>query len=134
MSEMTTDKFERYIRDVTPSAQPDGFKLSLLSRQQYVLRTGLVYLLDYAMSEYGLTNPQKLRLAQDLSNPEVETNPQRWAAKFEEKADAITVVPLALAYRLAGDLCARVSPAPQGDSATATDGNGDVNLDNEVAA
>lgn len=133
MSQLTTQKFERFISDVTPSANPDGFKLSLLARQQYVLRTGLVYLLDYAMSEYGLTNPQKLRLARDLSNPEVECNPQRWAALFEEKADAITVVPLALAYRLAGDLCAKVSPVPQGDSATATDGNGDVNMDSEAA-
>lgn len=125
---ITAEKFERFVRDITPDANPDGFPLSKLFRQQYVLRTGLVYLIDYAMSDYGLTNPQKLRIARDLSNPEVETMAAKYADLFKEKADAAPGS-LALFYRLAGDLCAKVTPQPQGDYATATDGNGDVTFD-----
>jgi hypothetical protein len=94
-----------------------------------------VYLIDYAMSEYGLTNGQKLRLARDLSNPEIETQPGRYAALFEEKSNELGKgsVGLGLAYVLASDLCAMATSEPQGDHATATDGNGDVNMDSEAA-
>lgn len=128
MSEITTDKFRRFVKDVTPAANPDGIGLSKRSRHQYVVRTSLVWLIDYAMSEYALSNTQKLRIARDLSEPEVDANPERWAARFEEKATETErqSTPMSLIYSLASDVCGMLGTEPQGDHATATDGNGDI--------
>ena len=136
MSVISADKFRRFIEDVKPSAAIEGIPMSLLSRQQYVLRCGIVWLIDHAMSEDGMSNGQKLRVARDLSHPEVESQPLRWAIQFEAKSEELGKgsVHMGLIYALAGDLCAMVTKQPEGDRATATDGNGDVTFDDEVAA
>lgn len=129
MTTMTAEKFTRYVRDVAPSGDAP---MTRLARKQYVLRCGLLYLIDYVASDFAIANPQRLRVIRDLSNPEVEAQPQRWAEQFEGKAEEAKLPGVALYYRLAGDLCAMFTAAPTGDMATATDGNGDVQFD-EVA-
>lgn len=135
MSAMTAEKFRMFVNDVKPSKMVEGsIPMSKVERQRYVLRCGLLYLIDYAASESGLGNSLKLRVIRDLANPEVESQPQRWAEQFEEKSEEAkrAHTSLGLYYALAGDLCATCAVEPQGDNATATDGNGDVQLD-EVA-
>lgn len=129
----STDPFYRFMDGVWPRAQADGIPSPLLGRQQYTQRACLVWIIQHAMGDYAITSPQKLRVARDLSHPEAETQPQRWAALFLEKAHELRALPkLARFYLLAADACELVTKVPDGDSATATDGNGDVQFD-EVA-
>lgn len=125
-----TDKFVRFVRDVAERSTPqDGFRESReakLSRQKYVMRAGLLWIIQHALAlDSGLTNTQRLRVAHDLSEPEIESQPQRWADKFEERSREYDYAPrLAVIYALAGDACALVRLAePVGCNATATDGD-----------
>lgn len=126
--------YQRYIEGVRISKEHNGMPTKKLFRQQYVMRCGLCWLIQHTIADYALTNPIRLRIAYALSNPEVESQPQRWAALFEEKSDEAKARSFSESqvYAFASDLCASVVSEPQGDHATATDGNGDVQL-SEVA-
>jgi hypothetical protein len=124
--------FRRFVKDVTPSAKPEIPWANPIARLQYVQRCALVWIIQQAMADGQLTNVHKLRVARDLSNPEVESQPQRWAERFEVMAGEVKHDAMTVVYALAADACALVTGEPEGDSATATDGNGDVRLD-EVA-
>lgn len=132
--------FVRFMRDMVERSSPESGlfepREAKLARQKYVMRAGLLWIIQHALAvDSGLTNTQRMRVAHDLSSPEIESQPQRWADRFEEKShECRAFTNLIVVYALAADACAVVRLAePEGDNATATDGNGDVRLD-EVAA
>jgi hypothetical protein len=126
--------FRRFLEDNTPSKRPGDGPVQRRHDQQYVQRSGLVYLLRHVfLLTTSLTNSERLMLARLLSAAEVQNQPQRWAERFEALADEQASEDLKQILSLASDACAVVQYEQPGDIATATDGNGDDNGE-EIAA
>lgn len=131
------DHFRRFMRDIKPSRYEGDGPVEKRCDQQYMQRVGMVELLRLALlMNSGLTTTQQLKVADRLSAPEVFSQPQRWAERFECMAEEERgSEPLQQVWALASDVCALVRVGEMaGDHATATDGNGDVSFDEDAAA
>ncbi len=139
--------FRRFMRSNTPTAPGTNdlaeYKATIRRQnQQYLLSVGLCYLLSQVCAGYvSATATEKLRLARVLSNPEVGSQPQRWAEQFECMADDAVNDDHRQLFSLASDLCAVVkadagiNPGDFDDEPTAAhEGIGQAYINEKVPA